>query len=515
MKKKFKLILALLSTSLMCVGAACASETKVEENEKNGYTVSVTYDANGGSFLNRPGITIMDMFNPDKYQADGEGVKHIKLMEPTSPDRDKSGSGRITLTLQNHFFAGWYQNREVKTVDGTPVDAEGKALALLEDGTYVYADTKDSQQPVVATPAYNYSGYWDFKEDTIDYTGEKVALTLYAGWVPYYEFNYYYQENNEWKKLDTVTSFDYKTNVESNLDLDTIWLPDWKDGAMNHEYAYANSSVYTFPKISGVTFDKAYLDEDCQNQVSATFRHQGVLNPDAGENGTLVVENRVQNVYITTTAGEQYRITTAEQLSKNANPNGLYEIYSDELDFTNVEWPMMFASNEFNGSMFGKEGKAVTLKNISVSYNTKAAYGGVFGKLTDTAKLTNLTFENITFDLVSVGQRNHDASFGMFAGMIDDGATLTNVTVSGMFKIGLITPGNNPEFNLLANGKTDGITVTSLALRFYGSKLGNQYEYTCEPEKAGSIQVDKESGDITIAFVTSYRTNQEYYDIEI
>jgi hypothetical protein len=68
---------------------------------------------------------------------------------------------------------------------------------------------------------------------------------------------------------------------------------------------------------------------------------------------------------------------------------------------------------------------------------------------------------------------------------------------------------------VLANGKTDGITVTSLALRFYGSKLGNQYEYTCNPENAGSIQVNQQNGDITIEFVTSNRTNQEYYDIEI
>jgi len=515
MKKKFKLILALAAASLLCVGAACASETKVEENEKNGYTVSVTYDANGGSFLNRPGITIMDMFNPDKYQADGQGVKHIKLMEPTSPDRANSGSGAITLTLQNHFFAGWYQNREVKTVNGAPVDEAGKALALLDDGTYVYADTKDSDKPVVANPAYNYSGYWDFEEDTVAYTGEKVALTLYAGWVPYYEFNYYYQENNAWKKLDTVTAFDYKTNVENDLDLDTIWLPDWKDGAMNHEYAYANSSVYSFPKIDGTTFDKAYLDEACQTELGAAFQHQGVLKPDDGDNGALVVENRIQNVYITTTAGEQYKITAAEQLVNNANLNGLYEIDGDVLDFTGLEWPTLFASNEFNGSMYGKDGKTVTLKNISVSYNIKAAYGGVFGALSDTAKLTNLTFENVTLDLVSVGQRNHDASFGMFAGMIADGATLTNVTVGGMFKIGLITPGNNPMFNLLANGKQDGITVTGIALRFYGSQLGDQYEYTCEPEKEGSIQVDKESGNITIAFVTSHRTNQAYYDIEI
>lgn len=512
MKKKFKLILALGSMALLCVGAACAKENKIEENEKNGYTVSVTYDANGGSFLNRPGITIMDMFNPDKYLKDEQGVTHIKLMEPTDPDRASSGSDKITLTKQNHFFAGWYATREVKTVNGIPVDDEGNALTEREDGTYVYADTKDDKEPVIATPAYLYSDYWDFEEDSIAYTGEKKALTLYAGWVPYYEFNYYYKVDNTWKKLEDVTSFDYKTNANNQLDLDTIWLPDWQDGAMNYTYQYSDNSVFRFPKIDGTTFSKAYLDEACQTEVPAEFKHQGVLKPDDGDNGSLVVENRVQNIYIVAEAGEKYRISTAEQLSKNANLDGYYEIFND-LDFTNVEWPTLFSANVFNGSMFGSEGKTVTLKNVSVNYSIKAETGGVFGTLSKTARLENLTFKNVTFDLVSIGQRNHNASFGMFAGLIDENATLTNVTVGGLFKIGSITPGREPSFNLLANGKRAGITVTDIALQFYGTALGNKYEYTCQPENPDSIQVD-ENGNITITFVTSHTTEQAYYDIE-
>ena len=68
MKKKFKFILALGCLSFACAGlAACGAKTKVEENQAKGYKISVTYDANGGSFLNRQGVTIMDMFNPSDY----------------------------------------------------------------------------------------------------------------------------------------------------------------------------------------------------------------------------------------------------------------------------------------------------------------------------------------------------------------------------------------------------------------------------------------------------------------
>ena len=244
MKKKLTCALFLGALMFACLGAGCRDLSKVEENQKNGYTISVSYDANGGSFLNRPGITVMDMVNPDKYEADAQGVKHIKLIEPTDPSRPTSGSDSITLTLQDHFFAGWYQNREVKTVDGKPIDEAGKELKQLEDGSYVYADTVNDEKPKVATPAYNYSGYWDFEKDTINYKeGESVDMTLYAGWVPYYEFHYHYQEQGEWKQLNTVTSFDYKvTNANENqADKDTIYLPRWEDGAMNYKAAYADN----------------------------------------------------------------------------------------------------------------------------------------------------------------------------------------------------------------------------------------------------------------------------------
>ena len=141
MKKKLTCALFLGALLFACVGAGCNNLSKIEENQEDGYMVSVSYDANGGSFLNRPGITVMDMFKPSNYTKDANGIVHIKLTEPT--ERQAVGTDDITLTLQNHFFAGWYQNREVKTVDGKPVDEAGSELALVE-GEYYYANTLDS-----------------------------------------------------------------------------------------------------------------------------------------------------------------------------------------------------------------------------------------------------------------------------------------------------------------------------------------------------------------------------------
>ena len=519
MKKKLSLTLLVGALSCLCLGAAsCAEKTTVEEWQEKGYTISVSYNANGGSFLNRPGITVMDMFNPADYEdtKDAEGAVHIKLTEPTNPQRPTSSSDSITLTLQNHFFAGWYQTRELKLVNGSPVDANGRALTEQEDGTYVYTDTLTSEKPTVGLPSYNYSGYWDFEQDTIAYKeGDgKVEMTLYAGWVPYYEFHYYYQNNGVWEQLTNVTSFDYKTtNVEGSktFDHDTIWLPQWKDGAMNYEYTYANKNPFKFPKVTGKTFEKAYTDEACTQEIAETLEHHGVLLLSEGESKALVVENRIQNVYITLSEGEQYHIDTAEQLVKYANADGYYEINGD-LEFNaETAWPTAFSGGVFTGKMYGKDGAKITMKNIVANYAVDRDYGGLFGKVAKSAVIDNITFENVTVDFSFIGNRNHGAQFGLFAGVIEEGATVKNVAIDGLMRIGAIGNANDLAFHLVANGVTEGITTGEIRLQLYGTRLIDVYQYTIKPE---TMKV-AEDGTIEFEFYpSSGKLDKEFYDIQ-
>ena len=65
MKKKKALVLALSLLALLTTGVACGELNEMEEYEEKGYKISVTYAANGGSFMSRPGVMIVDMFNPD------------------------------------------------------------------------------------------------------------------------------------------------------------------------------------------------------------------------------------------------------------------------------------------------------------------------------------------------------------------------------------------------------------------------------------------------------------------
>ena len=99
MKKRntiFKIIFSLFVVSLLL---GCKEDNKFIQKRKEGYSISVRYEANGGTYLDRDGITIVDMFNPNDYQKDDSGVIHIKLIEPTDPSRPSGGSEGIYITV--------------------------------------------------------------------------------------------------------------------------------------------------------------------------------------------------------------------------------------------------------------------------------------------------------------------------------------------------------------------------------------------------------------------------------
>lgn len=531
MVKKLKVLLLVLGACALCSGiAACATMTPPEEYEAQGYNITVSYDPNGGSFMGRDGVTIVDMFNPSRYQADADGNVNIKLTEPTDPDRPSGSSEPITLTRTGYFLAGWYRTREMVTDgEGRPVDENGAVLEETEDGNYVYVGTETT-----GYPAYTYAGQWDFEEDRLVYDGteESRTLTLYACWVPYFEFNYYYEENGEWVLYDT-TDFDYKTtNAEgsSSFDRDTVWLPQWDDGAMNYAHSYADNSMFEFPARDGYTFDAAYADAERGQQITDSFEHQGYVDY---ETGTAV--NRVQNIYVDFLEGTRYRIETAEQLAAHGDADGWYEILAD-LDFgadtdAPVVWPAALSTNVFTGRFYSSEGQHYTVKNISVTHSSRTALqGGLFGAVGAGAVIENVSFENVTFDLSYAGQRLRDTQFGLFAGNIEEEAQVSGVTLSGAtMRIGAVTLGSGYSINLLANGDTSGITAEdAIGLEIYGTYLYTDssagiswYDFSVafvEDEDGEPLRPDvtvNENGDLSITFLTasSVLTNTESYVI--
>ncbi len=521
MKKKFKIILCLtcLIATCLCV-CACTSETKVDEYKNKGYKISVVYDVNGGKYLDREGISLIDMINPSDFQKDANGTVHIKLLDPHDDRRPVSaGSESIYATKTGSFLVGWYKNRVPVTNDnGKVIDENGVELEEV-NGSYVYPDTK-----AAATPMYSYSGRWDFENDTLDYSDSdgEVTLTLYAGWVQNFEFNYYFKIDDEWVLSDTVTRFNYITTYKegsTTSDRNTIWLPDWKDGAMNYSYQYSDGTPYNFPRLNagtelsngtvlkqGKTFLTAYLDSDCTEEITdGKLVHSGQLDY---EKATAV--NRVQNVYIVVEDGIKYKIETAEQLYDNADPAGEYELLND-LDFEDINWPVSFSTGTFTGKMFGTNGREIHVKNVSVKHSsTSSLVGGLFGELAAGSEVTGIKFDNVKFDLANTGTRLSGTSFGTFAGYIDDNAKVENISIYGEFRIGTITLGSDYSFNLVANGNRKGVTAGNIKLVVYGENLFSFYRYTV---KVDTVTVDEDK-NILFDLTTSEKMDQAEYEIE-
>lgn len=516
--KKYKVISILIFAMLLSlVLAGCSDNTAIDDYKKQGYTVTVTYDGNGGDFIGSQTVSLTDMFNPDKYTKDSNGLVHIKLTEPTAKLRPSGGSDPVTLSMQDYFFAGWYENRELKKdKDGNVLDWQGRVLEEI-DGNYYVRDSED--KPVGYPACVSYSGYWDFSSDTVDVKVDEdrnQSLTLYAGWVPYYTFDYYYEESEgNWVKYAT-TSFDYKnTNAEGSTtsDRDTIFVPSYQDGAMNYKIPYADGRNYTFPSREGYTFNAAYSDEACTQQITESFTHKGSLNL---ETGTAV--DSVQNIYVEFLEGEIYKINTAEELSKNGNAKGIYYIEND-LDFEGVTWPNALQYNAFEGKFYGG---GHTIKNLSVKFNsTSARCGGLFGSISSGAVIDNLTIENLTYDYVATGYVSN-GNYGLVAGDIS-GQSMVDITLTGELnlRIGNVswntTGASSSKINVLAGGITDGITCdkTSIKLTLYGKLMygSNPPEYTYS-FKAETVSVDEE-GFISIEVGGIHKYNQENYLIPI
>lgn len=563
MKKKICTILSLSCIAAACIFAAgCAEKSAVDKLREAGCKVFVTYNANGGKFIGTEKVYLLDGINPDDscWTKSDDGKTHIKLTDPTNKLRPTGTTDKMTLTKTEYSLAGWYRNRELlKDEKGNALDEAGNVLTQKdemyflkltnEDGSerkvtvcdgqyfyegkasdggivkdtatnkYVYERSKaEAKIAEMVTPAYSYSGYWDFATDEIEYAESdgEVSLTLYAGWVPYYQY-YYYAKNDsgEWEKYGT-TYFDYVLSSSGNekyADQGEMYLPNWQggNGAMNYSHTYIDKSTKEFPSIAGKTFKAAYADKECTQQYTDKITHNGTLDP-----ATALPKDRIQNVYVEFDNEEMFKIETAEQLAANAKTNGSYEILND-LDFEKTTWPAVFTTGAFTGKMFSATDKSVTLKNVKAQYAGTTANGGLFGLIAAGAQLKNLRFENVTMDFASVTCSETDTGYGLFSGNVDETAQIENITVSGAkLRLGIIQLQSGYKINLLAGGNASGITQEGeTALEVYGEAAIDCSYYYFEPE---TIEIDVAKKEIKLTFLSineseKQRREYEYYTV--
>ncbi len=378
-KRIFKLTTAaVMLAAVIAVTVSCDSNDRYKNLDKNGYTVSVTFDPNGGDIKGTDSV-VTDVFNLSDYSVGSDGMIHISLLEPDSTLRDPSNP--LTVTKNEHFLAGWYTER-------TPIDESRPELG------------------------YTYSGRWDFDSDTLsldpsgDYSSASSQLTLYAAWIPYYDFEIYSVD-------DSGTASLLSTHKGINLS-----VPKWVEGKCKIDMG-------NFPKRSGYTLEAVYLDEDCTTLASE--RVTGAYNE---ENGT--VTNSTVKLYTKWIEGEYYKIYSADDMRSNADASATYELMCD-IDFSKTKWSATFQNSKFSGTIIGNGHKISSASISTTSASSKSI--GLFGQITDGAVIKDVIFEDLTHT-IDTGRVPTDATFGLLAGSVSEGAAIENVSVSGKIIIG-------------------------------------------------------------------------------
>ena len=387
-----------------------ANKTYFDTYEKEGYTVSVVFDSNGGTFKGSKS-SIVDLFRPEDA-IDGS----ITLLAPDDVRRDKNNV--MQVTNPGYFLAGWYTER-------TPIDENNPDAG------------------------YTYSGKWDFESNKLrissntEYSVDEPALTLYAAWVPYYNFEIYTTDEN---------GNSYLLSTVSDLNLT---IPEWHDGDVT-------LGMDNFPVRDGYTL------------VSVDYTEAGVIETQTEkkkfitgkwDEKTATSLTPTIKLYTEWKEGKTYKIHSASDLIKNADLNGYYELYAD-LDFKDLEWPTTFLNGEFNGKIFGKNH---TVSNVSFDSTSRSRISnGLFASLGENAYIENVNFANVThtIDLSDVVQ---DANFGLLSGSAKDGAGFKNVTVSGSLVFGdncsgLIGRSDFTVKTVIASGDTTGITAGKITV---------------------------------------------------
>ncbi len=418
MNQKIKGILTgcLLLAILVLMAGCAAEQTPYENNDAENYCVSVKFDANGGIFTTNTSV-IVDSFSLTGLKTNDAGLSQIALIPP---DHEARGNDAFAAVNNGYFLAGWYRERT-----GT----EGN---------------------------YTYSGRWDFSQDLLEvdpngtYASAEPVLTLYAAWVPLFKVDFLDRATGE-----SLGSYTYDPTADAQLR-----VPQWNQetGAIE---------MYRFPSRSGCTFEAAFYDEAGTQPIET----EALVHPGVIDYATGTAQGYAMTVYIDWMEGEWYHIYNADQFLEHASVSGSYVIHGD-LDFAGLIWPTSLMHGNFSGTI---EGNGHTLSNIECTQtNNSKINTGLFGSLTETAVLSDLTFENVTMTIKG-GTRVAGASFGLLAGSVSDKAALTNVSIlSGQLLVDANAYFGTEDYviGLVCGMGSTGIDDSGIAAKVSGADSG-------------------------------------------
>ncbi len=390
MKKTFKskwILLCSVVGALFALGGCSLGETLDEIRENRDLTAQVMYYANGGKFDGTPDVKQME------YKA-GSPILNFGTKETNETGETVNPtSGTTTISREKYTFQGWYYG----------VDNDGNGLPDYADAEKKYYQLGDKVE---------------FPRTVAE--GEKLILV--AKW----------QANVKVQVLlacdqDLVEATDDEDVAEEDLVVH-------KNGEHMRNLFYENDLVqmpsarfYTPFQVRNdeyVVMDY-YMDAECTTPVEWSIRLQEGQESDLfiyvkyvkNENWTYVREAKdVVDMLENVEEGKRYWLTRDIQAQKQ--DVACIENFAAEIQGNGYT----ISGLTVEGSASNEEGESNTLS--------------IFGNIAATAKISNLTLEDLTLEYEVSGQ---DIGVYFVFTSLAEGAVVSNVKLSGEM---LVTKGN-------------------------------------------------------------------------
>lgn len=386
MKKKLKnkIIVFLLALMSLFILGGCSLGASLDDLKKTyKLTAQVTYFANGGVFNNS--TTAKDMY----YTADSKAL-NIGVVNPTS--------GSVSITNSQGEFDGWYFVELDK--DGNPVFEDE------EKGLYKLTDKKVDFTVALAT-----GDHWIVGAKWIPLTNLKVKIVVDTGL--------------------TVPFDAKKKNSSIVLPAGVAEKTGFVNGDIIGEFEYNRNdrvSKKTEPFTvadKSFTFVEYYLDEACTQLAFPSLNSYFEKQDEDDTIYAKYIEGDWTIVKDTMTAGSMLSNMTS----------GRYWLISD-IDMQNATVNIFTTGCEIQGN--GKK-----LSNLKIEREQGIGAGdnniySLFGAVKASAKIENLTIENVTMTYNTVGA----CEIYFVCNEIETGATITNVSIQGTLSIKNLTGGS-------------------------------------------------------------------------
>ena len=479
MTKKIRLLLIAVFAFIACVCLFAGCNLKpslddiLDDLDKKGAVVNVTYFANEGSFDGNTNIRVKTLrYKPGSTAMD---LGHIKFV-----------SGKITIERTYYELEGWCEAELDE--DGNPVCIDGSSYEFSYDGsTFGKAEGATSEDPFDPDKFIKIGSeeFFDFENEVLE---KDRHYFLVAKWKKVPAIRVMLAGEVESISIE-VASDDSDESEDSQETKEPVIV---KNGEELTRIRYTSDRINkpAYDPVSGVldgSFIEFYSDSTCMQEFTGWPVMLSDHEDEDVENPFTIYARYIEGLWSVVKKPDQ----VVEMFDGALFAENRFFIFG-EIDCKDVSIEHRTAAMGFGCEIIGDEGKIVNLKiNSTLSTNVNGA--SLLGEIKSTAKIKNLVIENI--EATYTVSENTKVTRGIYFAFtsIATGAEIAGVKLSGKMTVTI----NNMTDKTLVPNLSDGIANHWKFGGYKEEDAGEFNYYDSDASYTGGITVDAEI-DLTI-----------------